>query len=248
MTPDANLLWKTNAATLRDRLLRACAASGRNPGSVSILPVTKNHPAAAAAWAAGSGFPAVGENRVQEAATKRSALLGSGQAPGLRWELIGHLQSNKARLAAGTFDRIQTVDSARLASTLGRIAAESGRRLPILLQVNTGGDPAKFGAEASAATTLLDAVLHESALAPEGLMTIAPLLEHPTEMRDAARRAFASLRTLRDDLSRRSGLALAELSMGMSGDLEEAVAEGATLLRIGTALFGTRTPPPPGKD
>lgn len=226
--------FEARALALRARVSTACAAAGRDPTAVRILPVTKTHPADAAAFSARLGFPAVGENRVQEAAAKRAL------APAaLRWELIGHLQSNKAKLAVATFDRIQSVDSPELATRLGRFAAEQGKVLPVLLQVNSGDDPAKFGCDLADAPRLLDAALAAPALRVEGLMAIAPLSEDPA----VARRAFDRLRECRDTLALRGGLALPELSMGMSGDLEAAVAAGSTCLRVGSALFGERPSP-----
>lgn len=226
--------FEARAQALLARVAAACAAAGRDPSGVRILPVTKTHPVDAAAHAARFGFPAVGENRVQEAAAKRPL------APaGLRWELIGHLQSNKAKLAVATFDRIQSVDSPDLATRLGRLAAEQGKFLPVLLQVNSGDDPAKFGCDLADAPRLLDAALASPALRVEGLMAIAPLSDDPA----VARRTFDRLRECRDALAARSGLPLPELSMGMSGDIEPAVAAGSTCLRVGSALLGARPVP-----
>ncbi len=223
--------FRQRAEALQQRIARACALAGRPPGGVSLLPVTKTHPAAAAEYAARFGFAAVGENRVQEGVEKRP------QAPaGLRWELIGHLQSNKAKLAATHFDRIQSVESEKLLTLLNRAAGELGRRLPILLQINAGQDPAKFGAEPADAARLLELALAQPHLQVDGLMTIAPLADDPA----VARRTFAHLRKIRDELTARSGAPLRELSMGMTADLEAAVAEGSTQVRIGTALYGAR--------
>jgi pyridoxal phosphate enzyme (YggS family) len=224
-----------HADEVEARLAAACRTAGRPADSVRLLPVTKTHPVDAAAHAARRGYAAVAENRVQEAAAKRPL------APAaLRWELIGHLQSNKSRLAAETFDRIQSVDSEKLVRHLDRAAAELGRPLAVLLQINAGRDPAKFGAELEDAPRLLDAALACPALRVEGLMTIAPLGATPAETAEHARRTFAALRELRDTLAARTGAVLTELSMGMSGDLELAVAAGSTCVRVGTALFGAR--------
>lgn len=226
--------FEARAQALLARVVAACSSAGRDPATVRILPVTKTHPVDAAAFAARFGFAAVGENRVQEAAAKRPL------APAdLRWELIGHLQSNKAKLAVATFDRIQSVDSPELAARLGRFAVEQGKVLPVLLQVNSGDDPAKFGCDLADAPRLLDAALAAPGLRVEGLMAIAPLSDDPA----VARRTFDRLRECRDTLAARSGLALPELSMGMSGDLEPAVAAGSTCLRVGSALFGDRPVP-----
>ncbi len=226
------------ADALRARIARACADAKRAAGSVELLAVTKTHPPAAAEYAARYGLRAVGENRVQEGVEKR-AQIAAGSAP-LRWELIGHLQSNKARLAAQHFDRVQSVDSEKLLNHLDRAAAELGKKLPVLLQINAGDDPAKFGADLANAPRLLETALLKSNLRVDGLMTIAPLGGTPAETAAHATRTFANLRALRDQLVARFRTPLAELSMGMTGDLEIAIAEGSTLVRVGTALFGTR--------
>lgn len=223
--------FRGRADTVRERIAVACRLAGRDPAEVQLLAVTKSHPPAAVEYAARYGLSAIGENRVQEAVTKQA----QGRA-GLRWELIGHLQSNKAALAAVHFDRIQSADSLKLLSHLDHAAGELGRRLSVLLQFNAGHDPAKFGAEPAEAPRLLDAALALRHLQVDGLMTIAPLSDDPA----VARRTFAALRELRDQLAARAGAPLRELSMGMSGDLEPAIAEGSTLVRIGTALFGVR--------
>jgi PLP dependent protein len=222
--------FRRRADAVRARMAEACARAGRAPGEVELLAVTKSQPAGAVEWAARYGLRAVGENRVQEAVDKRPR----ATAP-IAWELIGHLQSNKARAAARIFDRIQSVDSAKLLDLLDREAGGLGRILPVLLQVNAGLDPAKSGVEPDEAPRLLEAALARKHLRVEGLMTVAPLGGGA----DAARRAFARLREIRDRLARPAGT-LRELSMGMSADLEEAIAEGSTLVRVGTALFGAR--------
>jgi PLP dependent protein len=223
--------FEERVAGIRERLRRSCENCGRDPAEVVLLPVTKTHPVEAARFAARAGFASVGENRVQEALEK----MGEADFP-MRWELIGHLQSNKARVAAESFSRIQSVDSIKLIRLLDRHAGEAGRSLPVLLQVNAGNDPAKFGADVEEAPRLLEAVLGAQHLRVEGFMTIAPL----SESRDVARGTFARLRELRDQLAGEFAVSLPELSMGMTGDLEEAVEEGSTVVRVGTALFGRR--------
>ncbi|HVW22293.1 MAG TPA: YggS family pyridoxal phosphate-dependent enzyme [Opitutaceae bacterium] len=223
--------FRLRADAVLRRIGEACARAGRNPAEVRLLAVTKTHPPEAAGYAARYGLAAVGENRVQEGAEKRGQC-----AAAIRWELIGHLQSNKAALAARTFDRIQSVDTAKLAEQLDRAAAAAGKVLPILLQINAADDPAKFGAAPDAAAALLEAALARPALRVEGLMTIARLSPDPA----VAQRCFAGLRELRDRLAPQFAIPLAELSMGMSGDLEAAVAAGSTLVRVGSALFGER--------
>lgn len=219
------------ADALRARMAAACQQAGRAPDACALLPVTKTHPVEAIDFAHRYGLAAVGENRVQEGAEKRAQT-----SAAIRWELIGHLQSNKARLAVTHFDRIQSVDSPKLLTVLNRAAGELGKQLPVLLQINAGNDPAKFGAEPEDALRLLDTALELPHLQVDGLMTIAPLSDDPA----VARRTFARLRAIRDDLATRSGRPLTELSMGMSGDLEAAIAEGSTLVRIGSALYGER--------
>ncbi|WP_438480892.1 YggS family pyridoxal phosphate-dependent enzyme [Oleiharenicola lentus] len=224
-------LFRQRADALLLRIADTCRAAGRSPQEVTLLPVTKTHPAAAADYALRYGFSAVGENRVQEAIEKRA------QAPGaLRWELIGHLQSNKAKLAAVHFERVQSVDSEKLINALDRAAGEQGKKLAVLLQINAGNDPAKFGAEPADAAKLVECVLAKPNLQVDGLMTIAPLSDDP----EVARKTFANLRTIRDELAARFGVSLRELSMGMSGDLEAAIQEGSTMVRVGTGLYGPR--------
>jgi hypothetical protein len=224
------------ADVVRAQIAAACAAAGRDPATVELLAVTKTHPVAAADYAARYGLRAVGENRVQEAAEKRPRCA----APALQWELIGHLQSNKAKLAATHFDRVQSVDSEKLLNHLDRAAAELGKILPVLLQINAGRDPAKFGAELADAPRLLELALSKKNLRIDGLMTIAPLGPTPAETADHAQRTFTQLRALRDDLAARFQTPLRELSMGMSGDLAPAIAAGSTQVRVGSALYGAR--------
>ncbi len=223
--------FKSRADAVRARIAQACALAGRKEADVSLLAVTKGHPAGAVDYAARYGLGAVGENRVQEGVDKRASTKAA-----VAWELIGHLQSNKARLAAQNFSRIQSVDSERLLEILDRAAGELGRPLRILLQVNAGLDPAKSGVEPGEAPRLLAAALGRANLRVEGLMTIAPLSGDP----GVARGTFANLRSIRDRLASDTGARLPELSMGMSGDLDAAVAEGSTIVRVGSALFGPR--------
>lgn len=223
--------FKSRADAVRAQIAAACARAGRDPASVELLAVTKTHPAAAADYAARYGLRAVGENRVQEAVDKQPQCTAK-----IQWELIGHLQSNKAKLAAAHFDRVQSVDSEKLLNHLDSAAAALGKVLPVLLQINAGRDPAKFGAEIEDAPRLLECALGKKNLRIDGLMTIAPLSDDPA----VAVRTFETLRTLRDDLAARFGVPLRELSMGMSGDLEAAVFAGSTQVRVGSALYGSR--------
>lgn len=224
------------ADAVRARIAAACTAAGRDPATVELLAVTKTHPVAAADYAARYGLRAVGENRVQEAAEKRPLCAD----PALAWELIGHLQSNKSKLAAAHFDRVQSVESEKLLNHLDRAAAELGKILPVLLQINAGDDPAKFGADLADGPRLVELALTKKNLRVDGLMTIAPLGATPVETADHAVRTFTNLRQLRDDLASRLGVPLGELSMGMSGDLAPAIAAGSTQARVGSALYGAR--------
>jgi pyridoxal phosphate enzyme (YggS family) len=223
--------FAARADAVRAQIAGACRAAGRDPREVELLAVTKTQPPAAADYAARYGLRAVGENRVQEAVEKRAL----ASTP-IAWELIGHLQSNKARLAAQHFDRVQSVDSEKLLGLLDSAAAGLGRVLPVLLEINAGADPNKFGATPADSPRLLEAALTKKNLRVDGLMTIAPLSDDPA----VARRTFVALRALRDQLAQKFAAPLPVLSMGMSGDFAAAIAEGSTLVRIGTALFGTR--------
>lgn len=217
---------------VRSRVESASARSGRNPLEVRLMAVTKNHGPEAVDAAAAAGIDLVGENRVQEATGKQSQVRATPA-----WELIGPLQSNKARLAVAHFDRIQSVDREKIARALGRAAEEIDRPVvPVLLQVNIGEDPRKAGVSSGGAEALIEQIRSVERLDLQGLMTIPPFAEDPS----VARRCFAALRDLRDRLVSQTGLPLRELSMGMSGDFEIAIEEGATLIRLGTLLFGER--------
>ncbi|MGC9452061.1 MAG: YggS family pyridoxal phosphate-dependent enzyme [Oceanipulchritudo sp.] len=223
----------TNLSRLRERITNACERCGRAVDEVNLMAVTKTHPAEAVEWALGAGLRHIGENRVQEAAEKRPRVT----APGGYWELIGPLQSNKARLALGCVDRIQTVDRLKLVRVLDRLCGEMGKRgYPILMQVNVAEDPAKHGCEVAEAPALLEAILQSENLRIEGLMTIGELTDEEARIR----RTFSRLRGLRDRLRESFGRPLPVLSMGMTEDMELAIEEGSTLLRVGTALFGAR--------
>ena len=216
---------------VRERVHAVAEETGRDPDLVRILPVTKSLPHTAVQAAVAADLNAVGENRVQEAVGKMKEV----NVP-VSWELIGHLQSNKIRLATENFDRIQSVDKAKCLEQINRHAADAGRTMPVLLQINAGKDPAKFGATLEEAPGLLERALACANLRVDGLMTIAPLSSNPT----VARSAFASLCSCRDSLEEQFESKLPELSMGMTGDFEDAVREGSTLLRLGTVLFGPR--------
>ena len=231
-------------ALVRQRIIQVAHQANRDPATITLVAVTKNHPPALVAEAIAAGVTDVGENRVQEAQTKLAAL--TEFRPQVRWHLIGHLQRNKAHLAAELFDVVHSVDSLRLAEALARQVAPK-RRLPVLLQINVSGEASKEGFDLpggvanrtgfAALLPVVESILALPTLEVRGLMTIAPLLADP----NAARPTFRALRELRDELARRFPAASwAELSMGMSDDFSVAIAEGATSVRIGRALFGAR--------
>ncbi|MGB0370150.1 MAG: YggS family pyridoxal phosphate-dependent enzyme [Opitutales bacterium] len=224
--------FEKNVATIQGRVSQACQQAGRAQGSVSILPVTKTHPAEAVSFAADLAYKSVGENRVQEVLEKQS----TGEARGVGFELIGHLQSNKAKQAVETCERIQSVDSEKLMRRIDRLAGEIGKTQRILVQVNAGEDPAKFGIRCEELEAFLKVGVSLENIKIEGLMTIAPLDDDP----EVARMTFRRLREIRDAMEAELGLALPELSMGMTGDLEIAIAEGSTQIRVGSALYGAR--------
>jgi pyridoxal phosphate enzyme (YggS family) len=217
-----------------ERIGEACARAGRNPTSVEVVAITKTVDAERIRAAIDAGFTTLGENRVQERATKAEEL----SAASATWHLVGPLQSNKARRAIELFDVIETVDSLDLAQRLGRIAGElrSGRPLPILLQVNIDEDTAKSGFDPGTLERELPSILDLPDLTVDGLMTVGRLVDSP----EAARPTFAGLRALSERLRARDTRLGPALSMGMSEDYAVAVEEGATLVRVGRAIFGTR--------
>lgn len=222
---------------LRERLGQACAACGRRPEDVLLVAVSKFHPAADVAAVAGAGQVDFGENYVQEALEKRAELAREPFAGRIRWHMIGHVQSRKAAQVAGAFALIHTLDSVKLADALERRLAESGALQPVLMEINIGEEPQKAGVMIGDAAALAEHVLARCPhLELRGLMCLPPVFDAG----DAARPYFARLRRLGEDLRSRLGIGLPELSMGMSGDFPAAVAEGATIVRIGTDIFGPR--------
>jgi len=227
-------------AAVRERIARAALRAGRRADAVTLVGVAKRHPAEAVADAVRAGLGAVGENYLQEAQAKIpevAARLAADDRPAPRWHFVGHLQRNKARPAAELFDVVETLDSAELGARLDRHAAARGRRLAVLFQVNVSSEPQKAGVEPEALPALLEASGAWASLDPVGLMTLPAASPDP----EAGRPAFARLRELleRAPTLPRGGR-LHELSMGMSGDFEVAIEEGATIVRIGTAIFGPR--------
>ena len=220
-----------NRADVRRRIEDACARTRRPLSSVRLVAITKTVPPATIRELLDAGHVLLGENRIQEALPKMDQL---GTAP--VWHFVGHLQTNKVRLAAGRFELVHGVDSERLGREIASHAARTGRRQAVLLQVNVAQEETKFGVAERELAPLLEALVRQEQLELRGLMTIPPPVDRPED----SRRWFARLRELRDAYARRTGLALAELSMGMSDDFEIAIDEGATLVRVGRALFGER--------
>jgi hypothetical protein len=235
---------------VRGRMARAARQVGRSPDEITLVGVTKTHPTQTIAAAIESGLRDFGENRVQEAEAKVAELSARSN---IRWHLIGHLQTNKAKKAAALFDLVHSVDSVRLADALNRFSLEASGsrtiapRLPILLQVNVSGEASKEGfalvgwehnqAAVDAFLRDVEHVLALPGLEVRGLMTIAPWGDEPEESRPT----FRSTRRLRDELVRRFPSAdWSTLSMGMSDDFEVAITEGATVVRVGRAIFGER--------
>ncbi len=223
---------------IRGRLARAAERAGRPPESVRLLAVTKGFPAAVVREALALGLREFGENRVQEADAKISELGAAGEAGSApRWHLIGPLQRNKAKRAVTLFDEIHSLDSEDLVAEVARRAAAEGRMIAAYVEVNTSGDPGKHGVAPEGALALLGRVGREPAIRPAGLMTIGPLHGGP----EGARASFRMLARLRDQAVEAGLLeAGAGLSMGMSDDFEIAIEEGATIVRVGSALFGSR--------
>jgi pyridoxal phosphate enzyme (YggS family) len=213
-----------NVAALEQRIAAACDRAGRARNDVLLVAVTKTFPAADVTAAIAAGMTDVGENRVQEARDKQPSVQGSA-----RWHLIGHLQSNKAKDAVRLFDVIQTVDSLELGQKLARAAEAAGKRQDVLIEVNVGGEPQKAGVQPADVAALASELRAMPALHLTGLMTIPPHGEP-----EAMRLHFRELRTLRDQLG------LQQLSMGMTDDFEVAIEEGATIIRVGRAIFGSR--------
>ena len=211
---------------VRERIARACEQVGRDPAGVTLVAVSKGQPADAVSAAARAGIRHFGENRIQEALPK----IGQATAAGVEatWHLVGHLQSNKSKAAASAFDVIHSVDSARL---LARLDAAATAPRDVLLQVNVAAEPQKQGVAPEAVDALVEATHTTDSLRLRGLMTIAPIAADPEEVRPL----FRALRLLAERFE------LPDLSMGMTDDFEVAIEEGATLVRVGRAIFGERT-------
>ena len=222
-------------ARVRDQIADAAGRAGRAPGDIRLIAISKTHPVEAIRAAAAAGQADFGENKVQEALQKIAQLADTT----VRWHLVGHLQSNKARKAAAAVDYIHTIDSVDLLQKVDAAALVAGRRLDVLVQVDLALEATKFGAPEAEVPQIFAAAAGCTAARVAGLMLLPPLTENPED----ARPWFARLRGLRDRL-RDAGVPpqhVRELSMGMSHDFEVAIEEGATMVRVGTAIFGERS-------
>lgn len=212
----------------------ACRRSGRRPDEVRLVAVSKTVPAERIRQAYEAGLREFGENRVQEAEAKRAALSDLT----VTWHLVGHLQTNKAKLGRELFHWVHSVDSLRVAQKLDQATVSSGDKLPVLLQVNLGEEPTKFGTREAEVMSLVEQIGRLPTLELRGLMILPPFFENPEQ----ARPYFRRLRELARSIASRNfpGVSIEDLSMGMSHDFEVAIEEGATIIRVGTAIFGPR--------
>jgi len=222
---------KANLRAVQQRIEAACARAGRGPGSVTLVAVTKGQPPEVVCAAAALGLSLFGENKVQEAKAKIPGCPGR-----LRWHLVGHLQSNKCRDAVGMFEMVQSVDSLHLAEELNKRADQAAKTLPVLLEVNAVGEASKFGYRPEQLLAELGRINALPRLEIHGLMTVPPWAPDAEKVRPV----FRQMRELKERCEQLLGAPLPHLSMGMTGDFEVAIEEGATLVRIGTALFGER--------
>jgi pyridoxal phosphate enzyme (YggS family) len=222
-------------AAVRERIARAAARAGRRAEDVTLVAVSKTFPADAVREAFAAGLTDFGENKVQEAEGKIGALTDLG----LHWHLVGHLQSNKAKKAGMLFDLVHSLDGADLARRLAQVGAERSRPVRVLAQVDLAGEESKFGLSEPNLFPTLQALQSLEWLRVEGLMILPPYSDDP----EATRPYFRRLRELRDHAAKDGLLKGLQLSMGMSHDLEAAVEEGATIVRVGTAIFGERAKP-----
>jgi len=226
---------RENIARVEERIAAACRRSGRRRDDVKLVAVSKTHPPESIRAAYDAGLRDFGENRVQEAKSKLQTLADLGAT----WHLVGHLQSNKARVARELFHWVQSLDSLRLAEKLDQAAAPGVARLPVLMEVNLGEETSKAGVRAGDVGILAEQIARLETLELRGLMVIPPFLKNQEDVRPF----FRQLRALAGEIEARNlpHVSMHELSMGMSHDFEAAIEEGATIVRIGTAIFGERT-------
>ncbi len=221
-----------NFYAVREKIVAAARKAGRNPDSIRLIAVSKTFPAETVQKAIDEGITLFGENKIQEAKNKLPLL-----SENAVFHMIGHLQSNKARDAVKLFDLIHSIDKFKTADTLNREAEKIDKKQKILIQVNTSGEDSKSGIRPDLLADLIGEVLTLNNIALEGLMTMAPF----TKDEKVIRNCFAAARRLLVDMNGHFGISMKELSMGMSGDFEIAVEEGATLVRVGSMIFGERT-------
>jgi len=219
-------------------MARAAFRAGRAAEDVRLVGIVKTVPGDRVLEAIRAGLQDLGENRVQEAEARIARSGAASEVGSVRWHLVGHLQRNKAGRAARLFDRVHSLDGRELAIALSRHAAAAGRTLAVMIEVNVARVASQFGATPEELPALVSTVAVLPSLALDGLMTVGP----PAERAEDARTTFVALRELRDRTARATGVALPELSMGMSEDFEVAIEEGSTWVRIGRALFGEREP------
>jgi pyridoxal phosphate enzyme (YggS family) len=232
---DAGSRIKTRLHTVQDRIKQAAVSCGRSPGTVQLVAVSKTIGSEKVKQAVDAGATILGENYIQEARDKIAGLSGVPAS----WHFIGHLQRNKAKYAVKLFDLIHSVDTARLARELNKQAEKINKRQKILIQLNISNEKTKSGASADEAASLVKQMIDMPHISIQGFMTMPPFFDNP----EGARPYFRALREIRDEIVRLkiSADPMAELSMGMTGDFEVAIEEGATLVRIGTAIFGERS-------
>lgn len=227
---------KARLEEIRNRIRKAAASCGREPESVRLVAVSKTHPADRVREAIEAGAAILGENYIQEAREKIEVLSGTG----VSWHFIGHLQRNKSKYAVRLFDLIHSVDTLKLAREIDKQAAKLGKIQRVLIQVNISGETSKSGVETRECVDFVRAVAELDHLSVEGLMTMPPFFDQPERVRPF----FRALRELGRTIGSHTalpGVSMKELSMGMTGDFEVAIQEGATLVRVGTAIFGERT-------
>lgn len=221
-----------NYKRITDKVAEAARSAGKNPEEIKIVAVSKTFPVESMIEALAAGAVILGENRIQEAKAKRENLSGE-----FEFHLVGHLQSNKAKEAVQMFDLIHSIDSVRTAECVNKEAAKIGKTQKILLEVNTSGEESKFGISPEETVEKAKQISSLRNLSLMGLMTVGPLTDNEADVR----RAFALLAELRERVTAETGLVLQELSMGMSSDFPLAIAEGSTMVRVGSAIFGNRT-------
>ncbi|MEK7248882.1 MAG: YggS family pyridoxal phosphate-dependent enzyme [Bacteroidota bacterium] len=227
---------RDNIESIRQRMDAACAKAGRNPTEVTLLAVSKTFPVEAIAEAVDAGLKDVGENYVQELLEKREALLHKRD---IRWHFIGHLQSNKVKYIAEWIHLIHAVDNVGLAREIDKRALQAKRLIDVLVEVNTTGEQSKFGVKPEETVEFVETLTEFRNIRIAGLMTIGPFLPDP----EGSRPMFRKLRLLKEEIARlnQPNIQMKHLSIGMTGDFEVAIDEGATIVRIGTAIFGKRT-------